>query len=313
MSWNGKRFPTRTLTRLSRSPMGLHDIKNRDPKKVPPSASRSFPSLRSAAGLTPRGPGTNIGPFGARAERGGRMKGRVDSLLVEPMRDDFILWRCLHGGPLTPETIDDPAPHPQIDWPATRARNIPLLRRLIRTYGSCAILARDGDQVLATVRFYPKELCEFGEGGAAFCLQQAHPAGPRDDLAGRTWPDAAEMRERVLFVHCLMVTAPSGDPDRYRRRGVGTRLARELVRWARAGGWEAIEATAYEEIPVLYAISGVAGKRFWEKLGFRVIHADTEPAMSGELLEAVQRDAVAAGIPAERAANRYAMRLDLAS
>jgi len=240
-----------------------------------------------------------------------RAESRSDNLTVGPMSGDFIVWRCLHGGPLTPETIDRPAPHPQIDWPSTRGRNLPLLGRLVRTYGSCAILAGDGGKIVGTLRFYPKELCSFGEAGAGFCLQQPYPAGPKDDAAERSFPAFVELREKTLFAHCLMVAVPEGGPDRYRRRGLGTRMARELVRWATSAGWEAIEATAYEEIPMLYAIAGVAGRRFWEKLGFRVIHADTEPGMTGRLLEDVRKSAIAAGIPGEKAANRYAMRLDL--
>lgn len=235
----------------------------------------------------------------------------MDRLVIEPMRPDFLVWRCLHGGPLTEATIDRPSPHPQIDWPAARARNRPLLEKLIRTYGSCAILARDGLAVVGTLRFYPKSLCTFGEGGAGFCLQQAPPAGPEEDLAGRAWPAADELADKTLFVHCLMIAAPADKPDCYRRRGLGTRMARELVRWAAAEGWEAVEATAYEEIPLLYAIAGVAGRRFWEKLGFKVVRADTEPGMTGKLLEDFRASARQAGIPAERAANRYAMRLNL--
>ena len=241
----------------------------------------------------------------------GRTNDSIDGIVVEPMREDFLLWRCLHGGPLSPGTIERPAPHPEIDWPAARARNLPLLRRLTRTYGACAIVARDGPDVIGTLRFYPKELCEFGEGGAAFCLQQAFPAGPKDDLFERPWPALDEMRDKTLFVHCLMIAAPAEEPARYRRRGLATRLVRELVRWAGSGGWGAIEATAYEEIPMLYAVSGVAGRRFWKRLGFKVVRADAEPGMTGELLDAVRESAVAAGVPAENAANRYAMRLDL--
>ncbi len=235
----------------------------------------------------------------------------MDKLIVEPMRESFIPWRCLHGGPLTPETIDGPAPHPEIDWPSTRARNLPLLKKLIGTYGTCAIVARDGGAVVGTLRFYPKQLCTFGEGGAGFCLQQAAPAGPRDDLVASRFPAREELEDRTLFAHCLMVAAPLDEPDRYRRKGLGTRLAGELVRWARAEGWEAIEATAYEEVPWLYANAGVAGRRFWEKLGFRMIHADIEPAMQGQILELIRASAIAAGIPAEKASNRYAMRLEL--
>ena len=235
----------------------------------------------------------------------------MDRLIIEPMREDFLVWRCLHRGPLGPRTIDDPAPHPQIDWPATRARNLPLLRNLVRTYGSCAILARDGDEVVASLRFYPKSLCTFSPGGAALCLQQPYPAGPKEDAGSQTFPPLEALSEKVLFVHCLLVVSPADDPARYRRQGLATRMALELVRWAGERGWRAIEAHAYEEIPMLYAIAGVAGKRFWEKIGFRVVHADTEPGMTGEILDAVRKDALAAGIPGEQAANRYLMRRDL--
>jgi len=235
----------------------------------------------------------------------------LDHLVIEPMREEPIIWRCLHGGPLCAKNIDQPAPHPEIDWPLTRARNIPLLNKLVQTYGSCAIVARDGAEVVATLRFYPKALCEFGDGGAAFCLQQRYPAGPSDDLAARDFPPLQELSEKTLFVHCLMIVSPKDEPSRYKRKGLATRLGRELIRWAKEQGWQAIEANAYEEIPLIYAIAGVAGKRFWEKLGFRILSSDIEPGISGELLEAVRKEAAIAGIPAEQAANRYKMRLEL--
>jgi len=227
------------------------------------------------------------------------------------MGEDLILWRCLHGGPLNSANIDDPSPHPQMDWPRSRARNVPLLKELIRTYGSCAMVAWDGADVIATLRFYPKALCAFSAGGAGFCLQQSAPAGPEDDLAAKQFPSLQELPDKTLFVHCLMIASPRDDPERYRRQGLATRMVRELIRWTGGRGWQAIEANAYEEIPWLYAFSGVAGKRFWEKLGFRVVHADTEPGMTGEMLDLIRRDAVAAGIRADDVTNRYRMRLDL--
>jgi hypothetical protein len=235
----------------------------------------------------------------------------LDHLIIEPMRRDFMLWRCLHAGPLSPETIDDPAPHPQIDWPSTRARNVPLLNALMETYGTCAIVARDGDKAVGTLRFYPKPLVSSSAEGSGLCLQQAPPAGPRDAGAARVLPPREVLPERTLFVHCLMVVSTPDQPARYRRKGLATRMALELIRWAGNEGWDAIEAHAYEEIPMLYAIAGVAGKRFWEKLGFQVVRSDTEPGMTGEILEAIRRDAEAAGIPADKAVNRYRMRLDL--
>jgi hypothetical protein len=227
------------------------------------------------------------------------------------MREDFILWRCLHGGPINRQNIDVPPANLEVDWPSARARNIPLLMKLTRTYGACAILARDGDDVVATLRFYPKALCSFGGSGLGFCMQQRSPAGPGDDLAARGFPALEGLADATLFVHCLMIASPPGDPNRYRRKGLATRLALELAGWAKRQGWSAIEANAYEEIPMLYAISGVAGRRFWERLGFSMAYQDTEPAISGGLLETLRRDAVAAGLRAENVANRYRMRLGL--
>lgn len=234
----------------------------------------------------------------------------LDDLLIEPMREDLLLWRCPHGGPISRRTIDSPLPNVEVDWPSTRARNIPLLQKLTRTFGACAILACDGDDVVGTLRFYPKTLCSFGE-GAGFCLQQRPPAGPEYDLAAHEFPPLEGLGEKALFVHCLMIASPPGDPDRYKRKGLATRLAFELVRWAREKGWSAIEATSYEEIPMLYAVSGVAGRRFWERLGFRMVHQDTEPAISSDFLVKLRQDAVAAGLRPEDVANRYKMRLEL--
>jgi len=234
---------------------------------------------------------------------------RPDDIIVEPMRQGFLVWRCLHDGPVSRRTIDSPPFNPEVDWPFVRARNIPLLEKLTQAYGSCAIVARDGDDVVGTLRFYPKALCSVGE-GAGFCLQQRHPAGPKDDLAAGGFPPLEELADKALFVHCLMITAPHSDPSRYRRKGLATRLGLELIRWVKDRGWSAIEASAYEELPMLYAISGATGRRFWERMGFRLVLKDTEPAIDGEFLDQLRRDAVSAGLPPENVTNRYRMRLD---
>jgi hypothetical protein len=237
----------------------------------------------------------------------------LDRLVVEPMREDLILWRCLHAGPISAQNLDAPPPNPQVDFPAVRTRNVPLLQKLIRVYGTCAITARDGDEIVATLRFYPKALCTFGDSGLGFCMQQSIPAGPADDLVTREFPPLCELPEKTLFVHCLLVVSSGEEPDRYRRKGLASRLVHELIRWAGEEGWRAIEANAYEEIPLLYDIAGVAGRIFWQKLGFSVVRQDTEPAISGEFFDVVSKSALSVGIPPERVANRYRMRLELAS
>ena len=34
----------------------------------------------------------------------------IEDIVVEPMTEDFILWRCTHGGPLSCNTIDEWSP-----------------------------------------------------------------------------------------------------------------------------------------------------------------------------------------------------------
>lgn len=234
----------------------------------------------------------------------------LQDLIIEPMGGDLLVWRCLHSGPLSADSIDHPSPNPEVDWPSTRQRNVPLLRKLVEVYGSCAIIARDGNEIVATLRFYPKALYALS-GGEGFCLQQRYPFGPAEDLVSQRFPPLSELADKTLVVHCMMIAAPHGDPGRYRRKGLATRMVQELIRWATQRGWEAIEATAYEDIPLLYAISGAAGKSFWHKLGFQIIKQDTERAIEGALLERVCVDAEKAGVPPERAAAKYLMRLQL--
>jgi hypothetical protein len=132
-------------------------------------------------------------------------------------------------------------------------------------------------------------------------------------LAAQELPPVEKLGDKTLFVHCLMTVAPKDEPDRYRRKGLATRMVSELIEWSIKNKWDAIEANAYAEIPILYAISGVAGRRFWEKLNFRVIRQDTEPGISGEILEAVRKNAIAVGIPIGDATNRYRMRLEISN
>ncbi|MHB0878993.1 MAG: GNAT family N-acetyltransferase [Anaerolineae bacterium] len=240
----------------------------------------------------------------------------IADVTVEPMTEEFVVWRCLHSGPLTPDGIDVLPPPIQgqdaVSWEALRARNVPLLTRLVRTYGSCAMLAKDGDAVVGFLRFYPKAVAAL-PGTGLLCLQQRHPNGPAESLADEPLPPLEAMDDRTLVVHCLMTGSPQQEHNPYQRRGLAARMVQELVRWGRDRGWQAIEATAYEDIDVLYAITGQAGRRFWEKLGFETIEKGSEPIEGWPegLLSMVRAQAEAAGLTAADATNRYTMRLCL--
>ncbi len=238
----------------------------------------------------------------------------IEDVVVEPMTEELILWRCLHGGPLSVKTIDQfpqKGPMSAMPWARYRDRNMPLLRKLIRTYGSCAIVARDGEQVVGQLRFYPKAVCAMNAG--FLCLQQDPPAGPVHGFADNDFPQLESIEDKTLSVHCLMTGSSQQAENPYQRKGIGTRMVKTLIQWARAKGWEYIEAHAFEEIPLIYEITGCAGYTFWQKLGFHIADRHPHPHLQDqeEFVKNLEEQAKAVGLSPERARDRIIMRLDL--
>jgi len=121
----------------------------------------------------------------------------IDDVVVEPMTEQFVLWRCLHSGPLSRDTIDQwPADNP-LPWDRYSKRNFPILLKLTRTYGACAIIARDGDRIVGQLRFYPKVVWDMERAGE-LCLQQDFPSGPADDFAATELPSLAQIEDKTL-------------------------------------------------------------------------------------------------------------------
>ncbi len=234
-------------------------------------------------------------------------------IVIEPMTEDFILWRCLHYGPLSRQTLGQTPADTQLPWERYCRRNTPLLLRLTRAYGACAILARDGDRIVGQLRFYPKAVCAM-TGAGSLCLLQDHPSGPAEDFAKQAFPPLARLSDKTLSVHCLMTGSPQQAGNPYQRKGLGTRLVRTLLDWAKAHGWESVEATAFEDLPLIYAITGSAGHTFWEKLGFSLVARQPHPDLQGqnEFVTALEEQARSAGLPPGRARDRLVMRVSLA-
>jgi len=90
-------------------------------------------------------------------------------------------------------------------------------------------------------------------------------------------------------------------------------MARALIEWAGEHGWRRIEANSFEDIPILYENTGNAGRGFWEKLGFRVVHTEPNEAFQtrGEFVVKIEEQAASLGIDPEQAKQRLTMRLDL--
>jgi len=236
--------------------------------------------------------------------------GVAREILIRPMTEDFVLWRCLHHGALSPDTIEQ-CPDPPPEWPAHRAVNVPLLKKLIRTYGTCAILAWEGDEVVGSLRFYPKVVCDLSD-AEGMCLQQPFPAGPNDTLAGLDFPPLEQIEDKTLSVHCLMAGS-HGAGGAFHRKGLGGRMVQALIRWATEHGWQAIEATSLADVDLVYDVTGQAGPSFWEKHGFRVVKVEVEPLLQGEHEFAVtlRQQATERGLDPDSVANKHTMRLEL--
>jgi len=239
----------------------------------------------------------------------------IEDVVVEPMTEEFISWRCLHGGPLSRDTIDKWPSSSTMPWERYRERNAPLLMKLTRTYGACAVIARVDDQIVGHLRFYPRAVCDM-EGAGGLCLQQDSPAGPADNFAGSDFPAPAQIEDKTLAVHCLMTGSPQQTENPYQRKGVGTRMVRTLIEWAKANGWERIEADSFEDLPIIYEITGSAGHTFWEKLSFHIAYRHPHPELQDrsqfpEFVMTLEEQAKSVGIPTERARDRLVMRLDL--
>jgi N-acetylglutamate synthase-like GNAT family acetyltransferase len=99
----------------------------------------------------------------------------------------------------------------------------------------------------------------------------------------------------------------------YQRQGIGTRMVRRLIQWAKANGWDRIEADSFEDLPIIYEITGSAGHSFWEKLGFHLADRHPHPQLRdrNQFVITLEEQAKAAGIPPEQARDQLIMRLDL--
>jgi len=236
----------------------------------------------------------------------------IENIVIEPMTEEFILWRCLHSGPLSRGTIDRWPSDGRIPWERYRRRNIPLLAKLTLTYGACAILARDHNRIVGQLRFYPKTVCSM-KGAGGFCLQQDYPAGPDERFARNNFPALAQIRDKTLAIHCLMTGCPQQSENPYQRKGIGTRMVRSLIQWATERGWDRIEADSFEDIPIVYESTGSAGHTFWEKLGFSMVDRYPHPELQepSRFVTMLEDQAKFLEIPPERARDQIIMRLGL--
>lgn len=226
---------------------------------------------------------------------------------IRPMDEDYILPRCLHAGPIDAMATQasegaavDLPPHPWSDEtiqalaaehgggithggePASRE----FMREMIQRYSTCALLAWRGRTVVGFVRFYPMKIAR---------LVAEARAKKVEGILDCTLACPPEQDEGTLWVQCVMTSRPytgwrepvlpSGKPHTWSataeqagaRKGLGVRLARAVVPWARDHGWKRVIKLAHCDLDFFYGQWGGGGKAFWEKAGFRAVGTICRP------------------------------------
>jgi GNAT superfamily N-acetyltransferase len=222
---------------------------------------------------------------------------------MKPMSEDYILLTCLHKGPVDtaawePSWNTDPSGLPPHPWSDETLRSLvagqrwithgnfqkpegrEFMREMIQRYGTCALLAWEGRTVIGFVRFYPMKIARLAVEGHA---------GEFEPVLDCTLACEPDEDEGTLWVQCVMTCAPytgvrQDAPPAVRadenfraaqdvgaRKGIGLKLARAVVPWAREHGWKRIIKVAHPDLDFYYGIWGGGGKAFWEKAGFTSI------------------------------------------
>jgi GNAT superfamily N-acetyltransferase len=149
-----------------------------------------------------------------------------------PMNKDFILFCCLHCGLLSPSSIEEKCSLPK----GQSNRNKKLLARLIDTYGSCAMLAMEGDSVVAHARFYPETIYNQFK----FCCQDPNHAITQE-MVEMKLPPLANPAERILRITCFLVH------EDYRGQGLSHKLIDAILEWAKNNAWKSVRCFAYPD------------------------------------------------------------------
>ena len=185
-----------------------------------------------------------------------------------PMNKDFMLFCCLHCGPLSPSTIEEKCnlPKEQLD------RNKKFLARLIDTYGSCAMLAMEGDTVVAHARFYPQLIYNQFK----FCCQDPKHAITQE-IAEMKLSPLTNPAERILRITCFFVHKD------YQGQGLSHQLIDAILEWAKNNDWKSVRCFAYLDNYWLASEMCTPMLRTYNKHGFKKIDTVTIPEVKDYL------------------------------
>jgi GNAT superfamily N-acetyltransferase len=180
------------------------------------------------------------------------------------MDPSTLLCRCMHGGAVP--IADATEAIPQVSQEVVER----FLRRMLAAYGSCAVLALDGDLIVGVLWFYPQWVKQ--QVGGPICIQgENYDALTRFDT--EPVPDRDALPTRTLHIECMMLLR--SERAKYTERGIGRGMIEHLIAWARRDGWARIEARAIPDIKPLRLWAGAYTVARYRALGFEVVPGRT--------------------------------------
>jgi GNAT superfamily N-acetyltransferase len=194
---------------------------------------------------------------------------------IVPMDKTFILYRCLHAGLLSSSNIEQKSMNlPGLPREQTR-RNEEFLRRLIAAYGTCAMLAMEGEYVVGYIRFYPKAIYDLA-GREHICCQEPQ-FWPTAEIVDMKMPRFEDLADQTLQISCWFI---HGD---YRNRGLSHLLLQGLIEWAQERSWASVCASATFNDHWIASQACTLMLRTYEKHGFHAISKKPAPELKDYL------------------------------
>ena len=140
-------------------------------------------------------------------------KGKIDVIEVKEMTDEYVFDRCPLKTPLNPLNL------PEDTYPGYGKRAKGVRRRFFQEvknrYGNCVLFAWNDNEIIGFLIFLPKTVAR--------------------KIGLKTSSNDNLLHQTLQYVCMQLVSA-------YRKKGVGTKMMKSLITWAKNNGWKRIEA-----------------------------------------------------------------------
>lgn len=178
------------------------------------------------------------------------MQSMKDTIAIRPIkREEWLPDRCLNGSePFDPVSCQPESGCPSINFSQKNDRKSleELYRSTIDKYGGCGFVAWDCDKIIAYHSFFPLEIAQkikfYGYGS--------------DSIRS----------EKILIHNCLTIVKGNDV-----RKGIGTRLVKTSIDWAKTNGWNRFEVhMVLPDCERGWQSHQKSCLTFWKRLGFEV-------------------------------------------